>query len=107
MAPQTVKRTKTRQLRLTPGEDTKIAEDAKAAGLEFSEFVRRQCGIANYGRSSLRRQSAPKPTVVPAAPAPPSSDRQRRVNEAARRMPRRTAEQVVRKEEMRERAKAS
>lgn len=108
MAAQTVKRTKTRQLRLTPGEDSKIAEDAKAAGLEFSEFVRRECGIKNFGRSALRRRLSPSEVVqqpVNAVPRPAvSPDFDRRVSRHALRMPRRAAENLVRREDARERA---
>ena len=107
---QKVKRDVTRNLRLSPGEDAKLAEDAAAAGLEWSEYVRRECGIRNFGRSALRGAAVPisvatRPEGGEISEVP--ADFEQRVNRAAMRMSRSNAERTVRQEIAREEAQAA
>jgi hypothetical protein len=90
------KRQKMIPLRVHDWEKQGIEEQAAAAGLSVSEYLR-VGGMTGF---------ATRAPVTPTSKAAPSSDREQRVNEAARRMPRSAAEKIVSREEARERAKA-
>lgn len=108
---QPVKRSAIVPVRFTPAEKSAAEEKAKAAGLTVSEWIRREAGIGHFGRSALMKM--PKVEPRPAEPgyvrpeagyiAPEIGDVKqhpdwnRLVAQESRRMPRRTAERVVRR----------
>lgn len=98
------------KLRVSTAEKALIEERAKAAGLGVSEYIRREAGIGHFGRSDLRRVEQPdEPLEAPPLPDPTAGGAafEVRVQEAARRMPRRNAEGLVRREMAREKARAA
>jgi hypothetical protein len=97
------------KLRVSTAEKALIEERAKAAGLKVSEYIRREAGIGHFGRSDLRRVELPSASPAESAPGPEASggNFEARVREAAKRMPRRNAESLVRREMAREKARAA
>ena len=97
-------------LRVSPAEKALVAEQAQAAGLKVSEYIRREAGIGKFGRADLMRRPA---GIQEDQPQPPmavlegrSADFEQRVRDEMRTMPKVNAERLVRREEARERAKA-
>jgi hypothetical protein len=97
------------KLRVSSAEKALIEERAKAAGLKVSEYIRREAGIGHFGRADLRRVEQPSAAPTESAPVPERAGTgfEARVQEASRRMPRRNAEGLVRREMAREKARAA
>jgi hypothetical protein len=101
------------QFRLSDEDKVWLEAAARKAGLKPSEYIRREIGLGKYRRADYQRiakEPAPIGTAgqqeAESMPSP-NPDHDQRVARAARLMPRKTAERVVRGEEARERAKAS
>lgn len=96
-------RTQIINLRTTPGEKALIQE--KAGGARMVSSYLRKLALAD---AALPQPGHPEADhAAQAHQAEPGPEHDRRVKAAARRMPRRTAERVVGREEAKERAQAA
>lgn len=86
--PTKTNRTERIPLRATPGEKTRMTERANDAGLTLSAWIRR---AALEGVLPAARKVSPAPKPLP-------TDYEQRVKKMALRMPRKTAERLVRRE---------
>lgn len=95
-------RTQIINLRTTPGEKALIQE--KAGGARMVSSYLRKLALADAGQPAGLPEADHAAQAHQAEPGP---EHDRRVKAAARRMPRRTAERVVSREEAKERAQAA